>query len=386
MELFLPPIVAAFLFLALMRYGNTLMKTLRDPAYRGRAMGALHTTGFDVQERPTRSVRRLFKIKSFWRIAFDETGAVTLAESAKLSQNDLQRGVVETFVIESTVLDRIPLMDIEGNAYAYNEEATLPGVEFRAVNAAYAESTGTVNQKTESLVILGGDADVDRFIVQTRGNLNDQRATQTRLKVKAATYKFQDAFINGDVAVDANSFDGLKKRLTGTQVVDAATNGLPVLGADDAARHAFLDVLDDAIGRVPGTPDALYMNKAIRAKLRSSARRLQYWDRQRDEFGRSVEFYNGIRMLDIGTKADGTDIITTTETQGTATDSSSIYIVKFGEDEGDQAVTGLTNGGVDVRDLGEIDAKPVFRTRIEFYCGLAVFGKGAARLRGVRNA
>src|SRR3982751_852870 len=119
--------------------------------------------------------------------------ALTLAQSAALSQNDLQRGVLETFVVESPVLDRLPLMPIEGNAFAYDEEAALSTIEFRAVNSAYTEGTGTVNQKTESLVILGGDADVDRFIQQTRSNLNDQRAIQTRLKVKAATYKFQDA-------------------------------------------------------------------------------------------------------------------------------------------------------------------------------------------------
>src|SRR4051794_29514048 len=97
--------------------------------------------------------------------------AQTLAQAALLSQNDLQRGVVETFVQESVVLDRIPLIPIEGNAYAYDSEATLPGVEFRAVNSAYSESTGTVVQATESLVILGGDADVDTFIVKTRGNI-----------------------------------------------------------------------------------------------------------------------------------------------------------------------------------------------------------------------
>jgi hypothetical protein len=313
--------------------------------------------------------------------------AQTLAESAKLSQNDLQRGVLETFVIEAVVLDRIPLLPIEGNAYAYNEEATLPGIEFRAVNAAYSESTGTVNQKTESLVILGGDADVDRFLAQTRGNLNDQRAVQTAMKVKSATYKFQDAFINGDVSVDANSFDGLKKRLTGAQVIDAATNGLAVVGADDNARHAFLDQLDAAIAAVKD-PDAIYCNAMIRAKLRSSARRLGFWSADRDEFGRLIEFYNGLPILDPGTKSDGTTlIIPQTETLGTSTVTSSIYVVGFGQDESDQGVTGLTNGGVDVRDLGEIDAKPVFRTRIEFYCGLALFGShAAARLRGVLNA
>lgn len=328
--------------------------------------------------------------------------ALTLVEAAKLSQNSLQRGVIETFIQESVVLDRIPLMEIEGNAFAYNEEGTLPGVEFRAVNAAYSESTGTVNQKTETLVILGGDADVDTFIVKTRGNLNDQRAVQTRLKVKAASYKFQDGFINGDTAVDANSFDGLKKRLTGAQVIAAATNGLAVLGADDAARQSFLDKLDELIAAVPGLSGgngALYMNSSIRGKLLSSLRRLNVYT---ESIGRLPETlmtgatpinqariptYNGIPLIDIGPKADGNPIIPQTETQGASSVASSIYAVRFGEDEGDAAVTGLTNGGVDVRDLGEQQAKPVYRTRIEFFCGLGLFGgKGAARLTGVLNS
>src|SRR4051794_12672881 len=172
-----------------------------------------------------------------------ETGAVTLAEAAVLSQNSLQRGVIETFVQESSVLDRIPLMPIEGNAYAYDSEATLPGVAFRSVNEAYTESTGTVNQATESLVIMGGDADVDRFIVQTRGNLNDQRAIQTRLKVKAASYLYQDTFFNGDVSVNSKAFDGLKKRLTGSQVIATGTNGAPVLGNGASDAQSFFDAL-----------------------------------------------------------------------------------------------------------------------------------------------
>lgn len=313
--------------------------------------------------------------------------ALTLAESAKYSQNDLQRGVIETFVIEANVLDRLPLLPIQGNAYAYNEELTLPGIEFRAVNSAYAESTGTINQKTESLVILGGDADVDTFMVKTRGNLNDLRAAATRGKVKAANFKFQDAFVNGDVAVDANSFDGLKKRLTGAQVIAAGANGLAVLGADDAARHAFLDQLDGLLALVPNA-DALYMNASILAKVKGSARRLTIFDQTVDDFGRKIGTYQGVALIDIGNKADGTAIIPQTETQGAAIGTtSSIYAVRFGRDESDRAVTGLTNGGIDVRDLGEQDAKPVFRTRIEFFCGLGVFGgKAAARLTGVLNS
>jgi hypothetical protein len=314
--------------------------------------------------------------------------ALTLVEAAKLSQNELRRGVIETFVITSAVLDRIPLLEIEGNAYAYNKEGSLPGVEFRAVNAAYSESTGTVNQATETLVILGGDADVDTFLQKTRSNLNDQRAVQTAMKVKAAVYKFQDTFINGDVNVDANAFDGLKKRLTGGQVIATATNGLPVIGTSDADRHAFLDKLDELIASVNGQVDALYMNKMILQKVKSSARRLTIYDQTRDDFGRTIATYNGIPMLDLGTTSDGSTLIQPqNETQGSSNTASSIYAVKFGQDEGDGGVTGLTNGGIDVRDLGEIDAKPAYRTRIEFFCGVALFsGKAAARLTGVLNA
>jgi hypothetical protein len=310
--------------------------------------------------------------------------ALTLAEAALLSEDDLQRGVIETFVQNSPVLDRIPLMGIEGNAYAYNEEATLPGVAFRSVNEAYVESTGTVNQKSETLVILGGDADVDRFIVQTRGNLNDQRAVQTAMKVKAASYKFQDTFFNGDVAVDPKSFDGLKKRLTGAQVLDADTNGMgPVAGG-----HDFFDALDALIASVNGDVAALYANKSIIAKVMSSARRLGGAEMITETLTQKrIATYNGIPLLDPGSTAAGADILPQTETQGTATNASSIYAVRFGEDEGDQAVTGLTNGGVQVDDLGELQEKPAYRTRVEFYTGVAIFGgKAAARLRGVLNA
>ncbi|MFE9335269.1 major capsid protein [Streptomyces sp. NPDC007063] len=315
--------------------------------------------------------------------------ALSLAEAAKLSTDDLQRGVLETFVQESPVLDRLPFMTIQGNAYAYNQENTLPNVEFRAVNAGYSETTGTVVQKSESLVILGGDADVDRFIVQTRGNLNDQRALQTRMKVKAASYFFQDKFINGDVSGgDTNGFDGLKVRLTGSQVMPAATNGLgPVAGG-----HDFFDALDALIAAVPGLSGgngALYANAAVIAKIKSSARRLGGVEMIREALTQKmVATYNGIPLLDMGQTPAGADILPQTETEGTASGTcSSIYAVKFGQAEGDQAVTGLTNGGVQVMDLGQLQEKPLYRTRLEFYTGLATFGgRAAARLTGVLAA
>jgi len=318
--------------------------------------------------------------------------ALSLQDAAKLSTTDLQRGVIETFILESPVLDRIPFLTINGNAYAYNEEATLPGVAFRGVNETYTDSTGTVNQRSESLVILGGYADVDRFIALTRSNLNDQRAVQTRMKVKAASYKFQDTFINGDTAVDPKSFDGLRKRLTGKQVISA---GLPIVGNGNADSFAFFDKLDELVAAVPGlngSNGALYTNRAVQAKILSAGRRIGGVEVVREDIGgKRAVMWNGIPILDIGQTPEGTDIILLSsgsdDGDGSSAPTTDIYAVRFGEDEGDRAVTGLTNGGVHVEDLGLLTDRPVYRTFIEFFCGLAMFGgQGAARLTDVQVA
>jgi Major capsid protein GP7 len=320
--------------------------------------------------------------------------AVTLAQAATLSRTELQAGVVETFILTSPVLERAQLLPIEGNAYAYNEESALPAMEFRAVNAAYAESTGAVVQKSESLVILGGDADVDRYIIQTRGNVNDQKAIQTELKVKAAGLKFQDAFFNGDVSVDANSFDGLKKRITGAQILTGpSANGDNIVGTTSAERQLWFDFLDSIIGKVPGaTPEnsAFFANDLVLAKHSSAARRETITADGADALGRAITTYRGFPMLDAGTRGDGTRILPQTETKGASSVTSSIYLVKFGRNEAERAVTVLYNGPesvFDVRDLGEQDAKPVERVRIEGFLGVAMFGgQAAARGSGILAA
>jgi hypothetical protein len=42
---------------------------------------------------------------------------------------------------------------------------------------------------------------------------------------------------------------------------------------------------------------------------------------------------------------------------------------------------------MDVRDLGEVDDKPVYRTRVDWLIGLAVMhGRAIARVWGITNA
>ena len=67
---------------------------------------------------------------------------------------------------------------------------------------------------------MGGLSAVDRALVKTQGNINDLRSTYDAMKAKAAALTFTDKFFNGSNATDPNEFDGLKNRLTGSQVID----------------------------------------------------------------------------------------------------------------------------------------------------------------------
>src|SRR5256714_15123264 len=96
--------------------------------------------------------------------------SLTLVEAAKLTQDLLLRGVVETIVSESQILAYLPFMDVTGNALTYNQENALPTAAFFNVGDTWTEDTPTYTQKTAKLAITGGDADVDNLLQHTHAN------------------------------------------------------------------------------------------------------------------------------------------------------------------------------------------------------------------------
>lgn len=292
--------------------------------------------------------------------------ALTLMEAEKYSTDTLKRGVIEVFARNSVIFELLPFMEISGNAYAYNTEEALPGIAFRGVNEGYVESAGVINQEAEKLTILGGDVDVDKFLAQTRGNVNDLRSIQTEMKSKALSLAWTRTFFKGDSAKRVNEFDGLEKRVTGDQVIDL---GGPIT----------LEALDELIDTVEGEPDVLLMSKAMRRKIKALLQKsVHYIESGEDSFGRPVTTYGGIPIRIVESDETGKEILGFDEGDG---GTASIYAIKFGAD---QYVSGLRNGSVNVRDLGEIDDKPVYRTRIEFYSGMAIFHpRAVARLQGI---
>jgi HK97 family phage major capsid protein len=294
--------------------------------------------------------------------------SLTKVEAAKLTNDLLIRGVIETIISDSSVLQLLPFESVVGTAVTYNRENAAPTVTWYDVGDTWTESTPTFTQATATLKILGGDADVDNFLQRTYADPNDLEAEVIATKAKAVAYEFSNTFYTGDDSVNAKQFDGLINLVTGGQTTTMGANGAALT----------LDKLDELIDLVkPGRPDALCMAKRTRRKL-SSLRRASgnLLETDVDAFGRRALFYDGLPIL-----VD--DFIPTNETEGSSgAVCSSIYALKFGR----QGVLGLENGGVQVEQVGDLETKDASRWRIKWYVGLALFGTlGLAQLKGINN-
>jgi hypothetical protein len=292
----------------------------------------------------------------------------TKAEAAKLTQDMMLRGVIETVVKESSVLAVLPFMQVVGSALTYNREETMPQASFFDPGDVWIAESPTWTTHTQELKIIGGDADVDSFLQQTYSDPNDLEAVVLESRAKAVAHKWSDSFFNGDSSIDPKSFDGLRELVPEAQTISAGDDG----------GELTLDRMDELIDLVrPGRPDALLMHKRTRRKLSSLRRESgNLLETDVDAFGRRALFYDGIPLL-----VD--DFMPIDEDLGSGTGLSSIYAVKLGSD----GVMGVENQGIQVERIGSLESSDAIRWRIKWYAAMVVLSElGVARLQGIEAA
>ncbi len=306
--------------------------------------------------------------------------ALTLEEAAKLSNDMLMQGVVETIVKDSPVLQRLPFIEIVGNGLTYNQEKTLPNIDFYDVGDEWAESTPTFEQITANLKIMGGDADVDNFLKSTRSNVQDLEAAVIELKAKALRDKFEENFIYGDSGTNSKQFDGLR------MLVDTESAGDQVIAMSATGATLTLNKLDELIDAVKGgKPDMLIMSRRSRRKINALVRAAGgvMSETDRDKWGNFVQLWDGIPIGTNDWILDTHVVSGSVETATTGGTCSTIYAVQFGEG----ALCGLTSPGhLQAEPVGPLENKDASRTRVKWYVSLALFSSiKAAALIGVKD-
>lgn len=296
-----------------------------------------------------------------------------MATAQSLSNNMLERGVIETIIDRDDMFSLLPFVKVDGKAYVYNRENTLSGADWLAPNATVNESSADVTPVTVLLKILVGDVDVDKFLAATMGDTNDQVAIQIAAKAKTVARMFHAAVAAGNSTVNPAQFDGLPNLVDPNYTIPAGTNGA-------AVSLSMLDQLKDAV--ILG-PDAFVMRRGtwravkqlIRAAGGTRADMLEI-----PNFGIPVPAFDGVPVL-------LNDFISPTETMGTSVgNTTSIYAVRFNEADGLHALYGGNSAGLVVEDIGTVQNKDANRIRVKWYCSLALkSNRSLARLQGITN-
>lgn len=266
--------------------------------------------------------------------------AITLEEAKVGMTNKVDQQVIDEFRRSSLLLDMLvfdnsisPGTGGSTLGYSYMQLKSPSTAGVRKINSEYTPNEAKREKKDTNASILGGTFEVDRVLADTSGAV-DELAFQATQKIKATANEFTNAAINGTSEGSGegyivNTFDGLKKLLTGSDTEVASEVDISTSELTDKNYNALLDELDDFLSLLDGNPSLLLMNNKMLTKVRACARRAGYYDSSRDEFGRLVETYNDIPMINCGEYWDGSKSKNVIPISNGATD---IYAISIGLD------------------------------------------------------
>ncbi|MDX5412915.1 MAG: hypothetical protein LPK02_07690 [Rhodobacterales bacterium] len=281
--------------------------------------------------------------------------------------------MVEEIIDRDAMFAMLPFQRVNSKALVYNRENTLAGADWLNPNETINEEASTFTEVTAKLRILAGDVDVDKFLIETMGDTNDQVVTQIQAKAKGVGRIFHAQVANGDATANPRAFDGLPNLVDPSMTFAAGVNGGAVT----------LEMLDQLKDMVKLGADALVMRagtwRAVRTLLRAmggnTAMHVEI-----ENFGVPVPAFDGLPVI-------VNDFLAGDEDQGTSVGNTcSIYAARFNEADGLHGIYGGDSAGMRVENIGTVQNKDSYRFRMKWYAGLVLKStQSLARLRGVTN-
>lgn len=261
---------------------------------------------------------------------------ITLAQAKVGMADKVDQAVVDEFRRESFILDRLTFDNAVSPGtggstltYGYLQLLTPSVANGRLLNADYQPGEAIRTEKTAKIKIMGGSFEIDRVLEAT--SAKSEIAFQTAEKVKATRNLFHNLFINGDSSAHAEEFDGLDKLVTGsaTELTPSAPIDLSTTANIATNGAELVQKLHELIAEMAEKPDMFLMNGRMKAILATVGYNMGYYERSKDDFGRQVETFDGVQLVDMGKYYNGSasvDIVPT----ASGTGLTSIYAVKLG--------------------------------------------------------
>lgn len=261
---------------------------------------------------------------------------VTLEQAKQNAQADYTPFVIDEFVKAAPLLGALTFDDSTSPTggstlvYGYRRLVSQASAAFRAINTEYVPAEVTTEQVFTELKPLGGSFQIDRILDGLGPAQSGEVAMQMQQKIKGAGAFFNDAVINGDTAVNPDSFEGLSVMLAGSSTefdMAGAAGGDWGAVIDRSTGIGVNKALRKVIAKMDGRPDMLLMNEDAIAALQAVADYTQQLS-EINLFGITVTAWNGIPLVNMGEKAGSGDPAIPTDADGT----TDVYALRLGLD------------------------------------------------------
>lgn len=312
---------------------------------------------------------------------------ITLAEAKVGMADKVDQAVIDEFRRGSLLLDKLvfdnavsPGTGGSTLTYGYTKLKTPSTAGFRAINGTYTNNEAKREKASADLKIFGGNFKIDRVLINTSGAV-DELDFQMKEKIKGAINLFHNTVINGNEDANSEEFNGLDVMLKGssteynaseyektedeavvtgknyytrsgsgtsqspykyTLVAEPATASianyyenvkefdLSSSAKMDSNYQEFLDMMDEFVSKMQGKPTMFLGNSKLITKIKGIARRAGYYSKAEDAFGRSVDMWDNIPLVDLESYYDGTN--TTPCVQIGADGTTDLYAVQIAKD------------------------------------------------------
>ena len=314
---------------------------------------------------------------------------ITLEEAKVGMADKVDQAVIDEFRRGSLLLDKLvfdnavaPGTGGSTLTYGYMKLKTPSTAGFRKINGSYTNNEAKREKASADLKIFGGNFKIDRVLINTSGAV-DELDFQMKEKIKGAINLFHNTVINGNEKTNEDEFNGLDVMLKGSSTEynapkyeitkdTALTTGkvyytrtgsgtssspykytkvaepnvsniatyyeisnkinLATSKDMDDNYQAFLDEMDNFVATMQGKPTMFLGNSKLITKIKGIARRAGYYSKSEDAFGRSIDMWDNIPLVDLEEYFDGTNTtpcVKISDDEGT-TDLYAVQIAKDG--------------------------------------------------------
>ena len=306
----------------------------------------------------------------------------TLAEAAKLINNEIVMGVAQDIISINPMYSVLPFTPYDGQAILVNRENALGDAGVYAVDATIThKAAATFTQVPFTATKLIGDAEMDGLVrAQSSSAGVDQVAVEISSKAKSIGRLFQTGIATGTgVSPQMNSLHSL-----------CDSGQYTTASAGQALSFALLDELCDLVKAKDGQVDWIMMpNRTMRAYkvlLRALGGTPADWIVTLPD-GRTTISYEGIPIfkneyLSVAETANGAAL-----TGGALT---SVWAGVFDDGSQKVGISGIhpasVPAGIVVEPIGAMEAKDTTIWRVKQYANFVNFNRrGVARLTSINN-